>query len=154
MRYVLLDDLHGESYMSFLKIAFNYSDYFSISTFKSVHKKDLKETYFDFLNKVAPYKTTHDFIDLPQHYERGQKITIYRLNDDTKSAIIQAANGLYDWSIPNLPEDLSFFKRNKVWFNSITHARIAAVVNWNDTLLLQLKKFLLQQETGNAKGEM
>ena len=145
-RYTLLGDLNGKNYRSFLKKAFAYSDFFSVSVFKSVHRKNLQHSYFEFLEKVEPFRVLREFKELPQHYERGQKFLIYELNDQTKKILLDATDGLYHWLIPNLPEDLSFFRHNKVWFNSITHAGIAAIVNWDEQLLVDFSEYKLHEE--------
>ena len=144
--YHLLDDLSGEKYKHFLKIALEYSDYFSVSTFKHVRKKDLTESYYNFLNEVQPYEIdTYKFKQLAEHYERGQKIHVYLLNKDTKKTIKDTAvNGIYDWLLPTLPEDLSFYKGKTIWYNSISHAKISCVTNYNEELLEKLAPFTLR----------
>lgn len=124
-----LGEMKGEAYNAFLKFAFSYSDYFGLSTFKSVRKKDLHTSYHDLLEKIAPYEVDpYKFKRLPQHYERGQKIHVYILNDYTRKVIADMkVEGIYSWIIPSLPDDLSFFKGKRVWFNSITHAKISKV---------------------------
>ena len=147
MRYIIKNNLERDKYFEFLKISFQISNFFSISTFKSVHKKDLKDSYFNFLNDVKPYMVTaENFVKLPQHYERGQKINIYHLNHVTKNSIQNAADSLYAWTLPTLPEDLSFFKNQKVWFNSITHAKIATIISCDECLIKQFDTFQLAQE--------
>lgn len=139
----LTDELSGENYKQFLKFAFEYSNYFSISTFKHIRKKDLLDSYYDFLSKVQPYEVdTYKFKQLAEHYERGQTIHTYALNADTKKIIKNTiVGGVYDWMLPALPEDLSFYKGKKVWYNSISHAKISNIVNYDDELLKKLEPF-------------
>ena len=145
--YHLADDLSGNNYKLFLKVAFNYSDYFSISTFKHIRKKDLSESYYKFLQEVQPYEIdSYSFKQLAEHYERGQNIHTYILNNNTKKIIKDSiANGIYDWLLPNLPEDLSFYKGNKIWYNSISHAKISCVMNCENELLEELKPFSVRK---------
>lgn len=132
-----LGELKGKSYDQFIKFALSYSDYFSFSTFKSVREKDLNKSYHDLLGKISPYEIdAYNFKQMPQHYERGQKIHVYTLNEYTRKVILNMnVEGMYSWIIPSLPEDLSFFKGKKVWFNSVTHAKVSKICNVDDEVL-------------------
>lgn len=133
MEFIVCGEISGKQYNKLLKFAIDYSDSFGVSTFK-IHKKHLQPTYFSFFEKMAPYEKNKDKHLLPQHYEKGQKFYVYELNDIGEKYLIQQ-NSFWDWSIPNLPEDLSFFKEKKVWLNCITHEKMI-LINSDDIELL------------------
>ena len=129
MAYVVCGEILGEQYRRLLEFAISYSDSFCVSTFK-VHRKELNATYFDFFEAVAPFEIDQYACKLPQHYEKGQKFHVFRLNNTCKNLIAQQQS-LWEWSFPDLPEDLSFLKDKKTWLNCITHERMV-IIDTND----------------------
>ena len=112
MAYIVCNEISDKQYRCLLEFALSYSDLFCVSTFK-FHKKDLSPTYFDFFEIAAPSEVDqYECKKLPQHYEKGQKFRVFRLNSSNKKFIAQRRS-FWEWSLPDLPEDLSFFKEKK-----------------------------------------
>lgn len=131
--YIIREELTETQYLNLLEFAIKYSQSFGITTFK-MHKKDLNNSYFDFLKEMSPYEeNTYKYI-LPQHYEKGQKFFIYKISDVGKK-YLREQRSFWSWSIPYLPEDLTFYKSKKMWLNCITHERVI-FVNCNDNEVL------------------
>ena len=147
-RYYLIGEPSSKDYRKFLSLAFSNSDFFSVSTFKSVRKKDLSDHYLSFLDEISRDEVdVYSFKHLPQHYERGQQIHVYSINEHTRKVIESAdVERLYDWLIPLLPEDLSFFKGKRVWFNSISHTKLSIAYTNDKMLLCELSKFFSIRE--------
>lgn len=122
-RYRVTGNFEGKAYLNLLSFAVENSDCFGFSTFKDVHKKDLEQSYFDFLKYLAPFERDTAQYELRQHYRRGQKIHIYAVSDSTYDELSKV-NGLYDWRLFNYPEDLSFYYKGRVWFNAISHEKL------------------------------
>lgn len=146
MAYIVCKEISDEQYRCLLEFALSYSDLFCVSTFK-FHKKDLSPTYFDFFETAVPSEVDqYECKKLPQHYEKGQKFRVFRLNSSNKKFIAQRRS-FWEWSLPDLPEDLSFLKDKKVWLNCITHERMViidtnydVVYSFIDRLGIQLRK--------------
>ncbi|WP_210367763.1 hypothetical protein [Bacillus sp. REN3] len=49
------------------------------------------------------------------------QVYVFAANKETCILLKQAANSLYDWVAPKLPEDLTFMKNNTILFTSTTH---------------------------------
>lgn len=133
MKYIICGELTNDQYGSLLEFAMSYSDLFSVSTFK-VHKKNLETTYFEFFENMAPFEVDKYKCILSQHYEKGQKIRVFKLNDIGKQYLTQC-HSFWEWSLPNLPEDISFYRNKKVWLNCITHERMILVESSDPELL-------------------
>ncbi len=133
MRYLLTDKFTYSQYSKFLSFAFEYSDAVGVSTFR-VHKKELSQSYFDFLNSMNEFILDEYNFVVPPHYEKGQKFHIFALNNVTKNIIKKQAS-IFDWKYPNLPEDLTFYKHKQYWFTSITHEQML-FLNTNERFVL------------------
>ena len=133
MAYIVCNEISDKQYRCLLEFALSYSELFCVSTFK-LHKKDLSPTYFDFFETAAPSEVDqYECKKLPQHYEKGQKFRVFRLNVSNKKFIAQRRS-FWEWSLPDLPEDLSFLKDKKVWLNCITHERMV-IIDTNDDVV-------------------
>ncbi len=67
------------------------------------------------------------------------KVAFYRCDICAKE-ILEKMNCLSDWSSPDHPQDLAFFKGNQCWFYSVGHEKIAAVIHATDSDLDFLEK--------------
>jgi hypothetical protein len=131
---VVCGDLSKQQYVKTLEFAIRYSQSFGVSVFKSIHKKHLRQSYFDFFATMEPYEEDKYQFLLQQHYEKGQSFRIFPLNDVSK-AFLKKYESFWDWALPDLPEDLSFYRNNKVWLNCITHERMM-IVDTQDPIVL------------------
>lgn len=138
-KHRVIGDFQGEAYSKLLKFAIENSDCFGFSTFQYVHKKDLLQSYFDFLNSISPFEKDSFNYELPQHYCRGQKIHVYKINSLTYGELTRVYD-LYDWRIPQYPEDLSFYKNGKVWLSSISHEKLCFLYTDSQTITSNLDK--------------
>ena len=52
------------------------------------------------------------------------KVYYYHTKDKhVKRVIKETVNSLYEWEMPDYPEDLSFFKKGEVWLATSSHER-------------------------------
>jgi hypothetical protein len=83
------------------------------------------------LKMLKPYKINElKAIFYPQidYYNEDTVFYFYKCNEDTKSIIMNAVNGLYEWRYPNFPEDLTFIdNKGEVWLSSISHEDMAGI---------------------------
>lgn len=100
-----------------LKIAFENCDAFSVTVYKYVHKKDLSDNYYSFMQTIELYELDKSDYILPDYRVAKQQLHIYRLCKNTKK-IISEIPSFDDWHSPELPFDLSFYcnKRAFMWY--------------------------------------
>ena len=134
MRYVVCGNLTKQQYAKFLEFSIRYSQSFGVSIFKNIHKKHLRQSYFDFFANMAPYEEDKYQFFLQQHYQKGQNFRIFSLNH-IGIDYLRRCESFWDWALPDLPEDISFYRNNKVWLNCITHERMI-IVDIQDTTVL------------------
>ncbi len=70
-------------------------------------------------------------------------IDLYTANSDIQAYLL-SVDGLFDWQLPHLPEDISFFKDGKCWLATCSHEKLAwlsceegALPELNDLLELE-----------------
>ncbi len=109
-------------YTDLIALAFDTCD-----TFHLVLRKDmgLSDALTDFLKQLDG-----SLIEVKEESEWASNILAdgetafvyyYHTNSSAKAIILNAANSLYDWVYPELPEDLSFFKNGKEWLATNSH---------------------------------
>lgn len=146
MKYIILDSLNTNQYKELINFAFEYSQHFSVCTFKRYHKKDLSNSYYAFFENLKQYIMDDYAFILPKHYERGQKFYIYELNTETQKYISKVPN-IFSWCPPIYPEDLTFYTNKKPWLISITHEKMLVV----DTADQKVLDFLSSQNIAMRK---
>jgi hypothetical protein len=55
------------------------------------------------------------------------KVYYYRVNEESKRIIKEAANSLYSWIPPELPDDLTFYKQGKPWLTNTAHEEQSSI---------------------------
>lgn len=125
-----------EVFHRIVQYALKCSDHISVCTFRHYHKKDLKDSFWAFLNYVSPYCVDDpDAFVLPKNYTKGQKFHIYHLTDKVKKCILEVPM-LESWCAPNLPDDITFYTNKKPWLITISHEKIM-FLNISDTKRLE-----------------
>ena len=56
------------------------------------------------------------------------------MNDTGKHYLIKCRS-FWEWSIPDLPEDLTFYKDRKMWLNCITHEEMIFIETEDDEVI-------------------
>lgn len=132
-RFICQDECNAV-YKEIVKIAFEYSEHFSVCSFKYIHKKDQKRSYFDFFSLVEPYRVYEFDFELPVHYRKGQKFHVFKLNKTTKMQILDVAS-FDNWYIYEYPEDLAFYHNKEVWFRCISHERFIHFISTDESIV-------------------
>lgn len=116
----------------FLKYAFRTCDSFALlfeadRPYKEGYVEASQEVHLDlkkYLIKQHPPSS--------RFYERIQKghiLNQYHCNRQTKD-IILSLNNIFDYNYEEyLPEDIKFYRNNKLWFSSVSHERTAVIDN-------------------------
>ena len=123
----------GQKYYDFLDYAFSKADYFMLVYINYYGKGySAKQKYFK--EKLAKFKVKSRSNPIwpgtPSVYIENTtyKIVFYKTVEEAKE-YLKEVESITDWSMPEMPEDLAFFKRNHCWFHSVGHEDIAGMVN-------------------------
>lgn len=123
----------GKIYYSFVDYAFSQSDYFML-VYVNYYGKGYSKIMKDFKKSLQPFKvksrTNPTWPGTPYTYcaNTTYKIVFYR-NDIKAKEILKKVNKLSDWSRPDYPQDLAFYKGNNCWSFSVGHENIAGILN-------------------------
>lgn len=126
----------GEFYYSLLDYAFEQADYFMLAWIQYGDDENGVDSFskeaYEMQKLLSPYivKTRNDL-----HWPGSSPIPMgslkilgdvvfYKTCSEAKQ-ILKRVSGLYDWVNPDYPQDLAFFKRNKCWFYSVAHEKMA-----------------------------
>lgn len=116
----LTENPTGEVYRELIDALCTDSDQFYFIT-----RKELRYNP-QILAQFEPYIIkTYQTKEWANTLTRGPAAIVYVMasNPETSQLLQQAADSLYDWVAPNLPEDLTFLKNNFAWFTCTTHER-------------------------------
>jgi hypothetical protein len=118
----IMEEPRGETYRALLRFAAA-----RCQTFSLVWRDQLafKPAALDIAAVLEPYLVAHFHTDTwPGTHLLGHKAAVrqYRLEPATL-AVLEAAEGLYSWQAPDLPEDIAFYMPDSVslWLGTISH---------------------------------
>ena len=123
----------GNVYLDFLDYAFKQSDYFML-VYVNYYDNGFSCEMERFKELLSPFEVktrTDPFwpgIDLVFSLKTTYQVVFYKNVFEAKSVLAQV-NKLSDWSFPNMPQDLAFFKGNQCWFYSVGHEKIATIIH-------------------------
>src|SRR5699024_466907 len=67
------------------------------------------------ISSVFPYTTL--FRSSTNLFDDIAKVYYFKTTDEAKNILLEKSNSLFDWSLPNLPEDLCFFKDDEAYLS-------------------------------------
>lgn len=126
----------GQAYRRFLDYAFERTDYFML-VYVNYNGKGYSKTMKYYRDTLKPFavksRKNPSWPGVPSTYSSHTtyKVVFYRSNPKAKE-LLKKVNKLSDWSCPNYPQDLAFFKGNQCWFYSVGHEKIAAIIHATD----------------------
>lgn len=138
MLQVIMND---KQYRLFIKYALTICDSFSLVFEKSDEDKT-KYIFQEFYDSIAEFileKKTIECHPVTGTCYSNSDIIYCRYNKNT-IYILQIADNIFDWNGQNLPEELCFYKNNKVWFSCIYHERLLFIYNETKNDIDFLKK--------------
>ncbi|WP_350344086.1 stage III sporulation protein AH [Proteinivorax tanatarense] len=117
-------------YKDLLAVAFEVCDIFVLVVRKDLDKNDSLNTI---LQRLEPFLIkSREQSKWPGTTTYGEepvaKVHYYRTDNAAKDILIQAADSLYKWIQPELPEDLSFLKREKEWLINTSHEKDCLII--------------------------
>jgi hypothetical protein len=111
----------GQVYYDLIDLAFVHCDEFHL-----VLRKDMGslKSFQPILQKLEP-----SLKEIKEQSEWASTILLrhtayvyyYHTDEHAKKMLKEISDSLYGWMMPDLPEDLSFFKRGKVWMATSSH---------------------------------
>lgn len=131
------DSCCGRVYYDFLDYAFSKTDYFML-VYVNYCGKGYSNKMRQFRRILEPFRVkSRSNPSWPGTLgtfspQTTYKIIFYQTSDKAKESLKQVSC-LSDWSSPNYPQDLAFFKGNQCWFYSVGHERIGAIIHADET---------------------
>src|SRR5215469_9370734 len=121
--YRLLGDVRGERYVELLQAAGRSCDSVALVV---RHDLPLSNTGQKLIDDLAPFllsETERNEWPGTRLMGKTARCLTYRFGAGACDVIGAAAQDLYGWRQPTLPEDLSFYSGGDLWFFSISHER-------------------------------
>ena len=86
---------------------------------------ELKDTGKNILDKLNPFLLKEDYVSKwPGTELLTEKAKLYKYSLNNRSIeILSDINRLFDWLQPEFPEDLTFYRKDKIIFVSISHEK-------------------------------
>lgn len=137
-----MDYCSGKAYYAFIDYAFEQSDYFML-VYVNYNRKGYTRFTKEIKGLLEPFKvksrSNPSWLGTLKTYTPNSdyKIVFYR-NAERAKDILKRVSCVSEWSRPFNPEDLAFFKKNKCWFYSVGHEKIAAIINPTDSDIIFL----------------
>lgn len=115
----------GSTYRDLIDVCFDVCDQFHFVLRKDMG--DLK-SFDSFLDQIdvalITMKEESEWASTILGDGQTAKVYYYHTKDENVKRIIkEAVRSLYEWEMPNYPEDLSFFKDGEVWLSTSSHER-------------------------------
>lgn len=133
----------GENFIKFIKYEMKQNDYFSLSLPYNQNDKISNEIKTD--RRLIWHDLRH--INVKTYswfcynvYEKPLEILLLQTSEHMEKLIIENFESLFPEQIMQV-EDLCFFKRNKLSFGSVTHERIAQLIDPDKRTLNLCRQF-------------
>lgn len=136
-----LNNPSGDAYISLINCMFELTDTFILAVI------DGYKNYNEFkyiLNLLEKYKIKEQKQDRWAATMLGAGAALptvyyYKTCDNTKEIILDNSKSLYDWLLPNLPEDLSFLKNDEYLMVSTSHENRGLIFYEDETVIKKLQ---------------
>lgn len=130
--YYYADSIRGHTYAKLLDLALQYEcDSFEICLRHDIdfkgdgtysYSKDTYQLLIDLSEFLILKKETNNWAtDTIISREKVATLYKYSFNLNTISIILKYSSQLNDWFGPKLPEDITFFQKEKIWLATIGH---------------------------------
>jgi len=140
MVFIIEEEPKGKVYQQLIDLAFEACDEFHL-----VVRRDLGST-----RKIEPFlkqlesslkkmKKTNEWTGTMLGGGQKAKVYYYHTDDHARRIIKEAANSLYSWMQPELPEDLSFLKKGEPWLVNIAHEEESYIITESEYWIEKLQ---------------
>ena len=130
------DRCSGTTYEQFIDYAFKHTDFFML-VYVNYYNKGYTKKMKSFMKSLKPFQVKRRTnpswpgTELTICPNTSYKVVFYRTDEDAKE-VLKHVFKISDWSCPENPQDLAFFKGNKCWFYSVGHEKIAGIIRADD----------------------
>ena len=121
------DRCSGTTYEQFIDYAFNHTDFFML-VYVNYYNKGYTKKMKSFMKSLKPFQVKRRTnpswpgTELTICPNTSYKVVFYRTDEDAKE-VLKHVFKISDWSCPENPQDLAFFKGNKCWFYTVMLSR-------------------------------
>ncbi|HEX2925871.1 MAG TPA: hypothetical protein VHP38_06385 [Ruminiclostridium sp.] len=138
--YKLNNNPKGQDYKNLLDIAFDICDEFILIRRQDM---DFHESAIRVIKLLEPY-----LIEIKKSsswpgtllLEQTADVFSYKTDNGAKNILLDAAQSLYSWVQPGLPEDLCFYKNQIPWMSNTAHEKQCIFENLSNDDLLRIKE--------------
>ena len=122
--FTFADEVRGDDYALLVGASPDWCDHFLLVLRDEVERSAACEAALHRLEPDLIGKDRRNAWPGTVLHGRTAEILSYRNSEAVRRALIELANGLYDWVHPDLPEDLSFLRPDgSAWLTTIAHER-------------------------------
>lgn len=137
---IIVEEPKEEVYSNLLDLAFEVCDEFQLILRRDMGNIRIFDPILAKLNEsFKEMKLDSQWASNILEDDNYAEVYWYEANEQSKKVIKELADSLYAWKIPNLPEDLSFFKNNSAWLVNNAHEEEAYIFTENKE---EIKKIL------------
>jgi hypothetical protein len=127
-QYTVVSELAGQVYQKLLTFALGHIVEMSFVISPLLQKRELIDEIGpegrDVLNSLQPYLSNFRLVSEWPGTMRGEaNVGLYRYKycQEVLNVMVEAAESLYGWRQPSLPEDVCLYTANGVWLGSVSH---------------------------------
>lgn len=119
---VITQNPTGKTYKNLLDFAFDYCDEFQLVVRKRMGSlRQIEPVLASLENSLISVKEQSSWAGTQLGGSQKARVYRYRTDASIKKTLKSIANSFYDWQQPDLPEDLSFFKKGKPFLVCTAH---------------------------------
>ena len=138
--YNLDNNAEGQVYKELIAIAFDICDEFILVR---RYDMDFDESAKRIIELLEPF-----IVEMNQRsswpgtilLEQTADVYKYRTAKEAQKVLLDAAQSLFSWVQPGLPEDLCFLKNQEAWMSNTAHEKQCIFENLSPDELLQLQR--------------
>ncbi|MCT1905452.1 MULTISPECIES: stage III sporulation protein AH [Oceanobacillus] len=120
---VLQKDAKGTTYQDLIDVCFDICDQFHLVLRKDMGPLKSFDTFLKTIDSaLITMKEESEWASTILGDGQTAKVYYYHTKDEKVKRIIkEKVTSLYEWEMPEHPEDLSFFKNGEVWLATTSH---------------------------------
>lgn len=135
---LLLHEPKGEKYKKLIDYAFKVCDRFLFIEHSQLHYSSTSDHIMNELIEA--------FIECKEQNQWPGTISVpkamvyyFKNTAKAKEVVLAAADSLFSWCSPNLPDDLCFLKGNREWLVTTSHERLCCIKPSNEAEINTIK---------------
>lgn len=136
-----IKNIEGKKYHEFIDLVSKYSDKFLLVERKDMDSSDnLKKVLKNLESSLIEMKEQSEWPSTMLGDGGTAKVYYYNIDNNSKRILKEAANSLFSWEQPDLPEDLCFIKDDNAWVSTSSHEGYCDISSDNKTIIDNILK--------------